>query len=168
MPHFIFIQQISVLNILNMLYNLHFFSSKCRLFLNATLFGFCITHILNTGCAKIWKKKSVAKRLIMQGTYRRIQPIGRVPNKGHCENLHSAPDSSTKIKFYDVGRWLHCIHSHGRRRPIWEGSAEENTLTKEWGSHRWWENIAAYRAAVLFLTKCKNCIWIANKRLMLQ
>ena len=53
MPHFIFIQQISVLNILNMLYNLIFFSSKCRLFHNATLFGFCITHILNTGCAKI-------------------------------------------------------------------------------------------------------------------
>ena len=40
-----------------MLYNLHFFSSKCRLFHNATLFGFCITHILNTGCAKIWRKK---------------------------------------------------------------------------------------------------------------
>ena len=56
MPHFIFIQQISVLSILNMLYNLHFSSSKCRLFHNATLFGFCITHILNTGCAKIKKK----------------------------------------------------------------------------------------------------------------
>ena len=27
------------------------------------MFGFCITHILNTGCAKVWKKKSVAKRL---------------------------------------------------------------------------------------------------------
>ena len=40
-----------------MLYNLHFFSSKCRLFHNATLFGFCITHILNTECAEIWKKK---------------------------------------------------------------------------------------------------------------
>ena len=39
-----------------MLYNLHFFSSKCRLFHNAALFGLCITHILNTGCAKIWKK----------------------------------------------------------------------------------------------------------------
>ena len=64
MPDFIFIQQISVLNILNMLYNLHFFSSKCRSFHNATLFGFCITHILNTGCAKIWEKKSVAKRLM--------------------------------------------------------------------------------------------------------
>ena len=63
MPHFIFIQQISLLNILNMLYNLHFFSSKCRLFHNATLFGFCITHILNTECAKIKKKKFVAKRL---------------------------------------------------------------------------------------------------------
>ena len=63
MPHFIFIQQISVLNIVNMLYNLHFLSSKFRLFHNVTLFGFCITHILNTGCAKIWKKKSVVKRL---------------------------------------------------------------------------------------------------------
>ena len=39
-----------------MLYNLHFFSSKYRLFHNSTLFGFCITHILNTGCAKICKK----------------------------------------------------------------------------------------------------------------
>ena len=46
------------MNILNVLYNLHFFFSKCRLFHKATLFGFCITHILNTGCAKIWKKKS--------------------------------------------------------------------------------------------------------------
>ena len=63
MPHFIFIQQISVLIISNMPYNLHIFSSKCVLFHNATLFGFCITHILNTGCAKIWRKKSVAKRL---------------------------------------------------------------------------------------------------------
>ena len=33
-----------------MLYNLHFSLH------NATLFGFCITHILNTGCATIWKK----------------------------------------------------------------------------------------------------------------
>ena len=33
-----------------------FFSSKCRLFKNATLLCFCITHILNTECAKIWKK----------------------------------------------------------------------------------------------------------------
>jgi len=29
-----------------------FFSSKCRLFHNATFFG-CIIHILHTGCAKI-------------------------------------------------------------------------------------------------------------------
>ena len=47
-----------------MLYNLHFSPSKSPLFHKATLFGFCITHILNTGCAKIWNKKSVAKRLI--------------------------------------------------------------------------------------------------------
>ena len=29
-----------------------FFSSKCRLFHNATLFGFCITHILNKNLKK--------------------------------------------------------------------------------------------------------------------
>ena len=33
-----------------------FVSSKCRLFHNATLFGFCITHILNTGVLKFEKK----------------------------------------------------------------------------------------------------------------
>jgi hypothetical protein len=30
-----------------------FFSSKCCLFHNATYFGSCIIHILQTGCAKI-------------------------------------------------------------------------------------------------------------------
>jgi hypothetical protein len=29
------------------------FSSKCHLFHNATFFGYCIIHILHTGCAKI-------------------------------------------------------------------------------------------------------------------
>ena len=45
-----------------------FSPSKCRLFHNATLFGFCVTHILNTECAKIWNKKSVAKRLKVNNT----------------------------------------------------------------------------------------------------
>ena len=36
---YIYIQQIYVLNILNMLHNLRFFPSKCRLFHNATFFG---------------------------------------------------------------------------------------------------------------------------------
>ena len=50
----LFIQQIYVLNILNMLHTLCFFSSsKCRLFHNATFFGSCIIHILYTGCAQI-------------------------------------------------------------------------------------------------------------------
>ena len=65
-----------------MLYNVHVFSSKCRLFHNATLFGFCITHILNAECAKIKKKKSVAKRLnceslmILNTVYELIQGFG--------------------------------------------------------------------------------------------
>jgi len=40
-----------------MLYTLRFFSSKCRLFHNATFFGFSIIHILHTGCAKILNVK---------------------------------------------------------------------------------------------------------------
>ena len=39
-----------------MLHNLRYFSSKCRLFHNATFFGSCIIHILNVECAKIWKE----------------------------------------------------------------------------------------------------------------
>ena len=67
MLHFyIFIQQIYVENILNMLHTLRFFSSKCRLFHNATFFGSCVIHILYTGCAKIKKKNSVAKGLIVK------------------------------------------------------------------------------------------------------
>jgi len=38
-----------------MLYTLLFFSSKYSLFHNAYLFGYCINHILYTGCAKIKK-----------------------------------------------------------------------------------------------------------------
>jgi len=53
---YIFIQQISVLNILNMVYTLSFFfSSKFSLFHNSNVFGSCIIHILYTGCAKIKK-----------------------------------------------------------------------------------------------------------------
>ena len=41
-----------------------FFSSKCRLFHNATFFGSCVIHSLYTGCAKkLKKKKSGAKGL---------------------------------------------------------------------------------------------------------
>jgi hypothetical protein len=40
-------------NILNMVYTLRFSSSKCSLFHNSNVFGFCIIHVLYTGCAKI-------------------------------------------------------------------------------------------------------------------
>ena len=45
--------KIYILNILNMLHNLRFFSSKCHLFHNATFFGSCIIRNLPTECAKI-------------------------------------------------------------------------------------------------------------------
>jgi hypothetical protein len=49
------------------LYSPFFLSSKCSLFHNSSVFGSCIIHILYTGCAKIKKKYSGAKRLICVG-----------------------------------------------------------------------------------------------------
>jgi len=47
-----------------MVYTLRFFfSSVCSLFHNSNVFGSCIIHILYTGCAKIKKNNSSAKRL---------------------------------------------------------------------------------------------------------
>ena len=63
------IQHIYVQNILIKLHTLRFFfSSKCRLFHNATFFGSCVIHISYTGCAKI-KKKSGAKGLNKGGKF---------------------------------------------------------------------------------------------------
>ena len=45
------------------MYSPFFFSSKCSLFHNSNIFGSCIIHILYTGCAKIKKNNSGAKRL---------------------------------------------------------------------------------------------------------
>ena len=66
-----------------MLYNLHFSPSKCRLFHNATLFGFCITHILNTGCAKIWKKIR-RQKLILLGKGK-VVPVHALKTYGEVE-----------------------------------------------------------------------------------
>jgi hypothetical protein len=51
---YIFIQQLYVPNILNMVYTLRFFSSKCSLFHNSNVFGSCIIHFIYR-CAKIKK-----------------------------------------------------------------------------------------------------------------
>ena len=58
----IVIQQLFVLNILIVLHNLRFFSSKCRLYHNATYFGSCIINILNTGVLK-FKRKFRSQRI---------------------------------------------------------------------------------------------------------
>jgi len=46
-----------------MVYTLRFFSSKCSLFHNSKVFVSSISHISYTGCAKIKKNHSGAKRL---------------------------------------------------------------------------------------------------------
>ena len=65
----IYIQQIQVLNILNMVYTLRVFLFKIQFFHNSNVFGSCIIHILYTGCAKIKKINSGAKKLIGAAWY---------------------------------------------------------------------------------------------------
>ena len=60
------------MNILNMVYILRLFSSKCSLFHNSNIFGSCIIHILYTGCAKIKKNNSGAKRLMRKKVFKNI------------------------------------------------------------------------------------------------
>ena len=50
---YVFIRQIQVLNILNMVYTVRFFSSKCSLFHNSNVFGYSFIHILYTGVLKL-------------------------------------------------------------------------------------------------------------------
>ena len=108
MPHFIFIQSISVLNVLNMLYNLHFFSSKCRLFHNATLFGFCITHILNTECAKIWRKKKVRHQKVNGDSVYKHPVTVFLWQCDSIAEMHCWKISSRLA----VWMWLHLFMSH--------------------------------------------------------
>jgi len=56
-----------------MVYTLLFFPPKCSLFHNSNVFGFCIIQILYTGCAKIEKNNSVAKRVIMLSVIKIIE-----------------------------------------------------------------------------------------------
>ena len=53
MLHFLFIQQIYVLNILNILHTLRFFLFKMSFISEYYFFDSCIIHILHTGCDKI-------------------------------------------------------------------------------------------------------------------
>jgi hypothetical protein len=61
------------MNILNVVYNLRFFSSKCSLFHNSNVFGSCIIHILYTGCAKIKKKKLFRRQKV--NAYRNLAKV---------------------------------------------------------------------------------------------
>jgi hypothetical protein len=63
-----------------MVYTLRFFLSKCSLFHNSNVFGSCIIHILRTGCAKIKKNNSDAKRLNI-GEYVRLSPYRHSHNR---------------------------------------------------------------------------------------
>ena len=79
-----------------MVYTLRFFfSSKCSLFHNSNVFGSCIIHILYTGCAKIKKNNSGAKRLII-GTF----------ELSALEQSHSTYSAQLLIIVHSYTLWL--------------------------------------------------------------
>ena len=93
------IQQIQVLNILNMVYTVLVFSSKCSLFQNSNVFGSCIIHILYTGCAKI-KKNSGAKSLIKHKVYpSTCKPASLLSSSQSFRNHHHNSSSSCASSF---------------------------------------------------------------------
>ena len=59
-------------------------SSKCSLFHNANLFGSCIIHTLYTGCAKIKKNNSDAKRLSLLQRRRALSGLFVTHILGHA------------------------------------------------------------------------------------
>ena len=78
-----------------MVYTFCFFSSKRSLFHNSNIFVSCIFHILHTGCAKIKKNNSGAKRLnsLFRLTRTLIGPCSRAgdPHNGLAKALDMTP-----------------------------------------------------------------------------
>ena len=64
-----------------------FFSSKCSLFHNSNVFGFCITHNLYTGCAKI-KKKTIPAPEGSEVIIWNIAAFTSVLNPGNYRRIH--------------------------------------------------------------------------------
>ena len=113
-----------------MVYTVRFFSSsKCSLFHNFNVFGSCIIHILYTGCAKIKKNNSGAKRLRLPDTLlttQRSQSVGwsagpalvgqARKKKTPCIRLYPAPPFffvfspfyPNQPKFRGTGNGIHC------------------------------------------------------------
>jgi hypothetical protein len=58
-----------------MVYTLRFFSLQNAVFHNFNLFGFCIIHILYTGCVKIKKNNSGTKRLLVSESHFALAPV---------------------------------------------------------------------------------------------
>ena len=87
-----------------MVYTLRFFSSKCSLFHNSNVFGSCIIHILHTGCAKITKKNSGAKRL--QSLARAFQSVPFAARGWACLDAKSSPfEASMGTDFLSCVNW---------------------------------------------------------------
>ena len=139
------------MNILNMLYNLHyFFSSKCRLFHNATLFGFCITHILNTGCAKIWRKK-IRRQKVNGGT----SPLPLY------DCMAYPPASKIRIGWTNYSLWRHNLRPSDRKLRVLEPSPCFCCIFLTCGTFR----RPSVTKAHGIISKVTKCDWMLQSRL---
>ena len=111
-----------------------FSSSKCSLFHNSNVFGSCFIHIFYTGCAKIFKNNSGAKRLInVRGTPQQFNERQQATTKFlNISSLYSLPDIVRAIASGNMKCEQHPTCS-GRRDicRVWVGEPEDRGVGKE-------------------------------------
>jgi len=85
-----------------------FFSSKCSLFHKSNILGSCFIHILYTGCAKIKKNNSGAKRIVeIYAVFLSLNKNGFLLNSllklYKCKN--KSDSAFNKVTGYDMDDW---------------------------------------------------------------
>jgi hypothetical protein len=89
-----------------MVYTFHFSSSKCSLFHNSNVFCSCIIHILYTGCAKIKKNNSDARRLIHKFLFYNKFIIRLYMFRALCAHHQEVKIVLYSIWYHHTCRWL--------------------------------------------------------------
>ena len=136
-----------------------FSPSKCRLFHNATLFGFCITHILNTGCAKIWKKKSVAKRLrhLCNICLRESRASGRYLSVEIPENRKDIKPLNSVLGRSKMTKWAFHTTLCLRRQKCDSHLKQKTSVTMHSAVCGCWHNCFPHIIAEMFWTLINAC-----------
>ena len=88
-----------------------FFPSKCSLFHNSNEFGSGIIHILFTGCAKIKKNNSGAKRLILKTGNDSLERVEEFKNLGTTSTNQYSIQEGIKSTLNSGNVCYHSVHN---------------------------------------------------------